>query len=533
MPAENLIPYRRSLRPVRPESFPQYVDQELDKIARSSAEAVQALQGVELLEGPEGPMGPAGPAGPEGPPGENPVGALIDTNNLSDVDDPATARSNLGLASGGSGDIWVEKSGDTMTGPLVISGAGLIVDTDALAVDATNNFVGIGTASPLRSIHARRDLSSVVSIAAFDNEDTTDGNGAVFSFRGATTGAGATSFFEFGAIRAQYTTHNHATAGCELGFFIRAAGAQVAPLVIAPGAVRPASNDLAALGTATLSWSDLFLASGAVINFANGNATVTHSSGKLTSSVPVAVPDAAYGAGWDGSLEVPTKNAVYDKIQTLVSGSNTDQAPSTAPPLLASWTQQNFDASTFAANITAGVDAARTGLRLTYGPATVGNVNSLRALLVAIPSTRWRVTARLRKQSPSSSFGTFGLVFRDSASSTSVTMGIVDEVTGFGYQKLNNDNSYNSVTGWNSGRLDGRMGDFWLQVEWNGTNAIVRISYDGWYFSQITTFTDSKFGFLTNATTHLGFGLSSNFSGAPALFQRTIDLLSWNVETLP
>ena len=32
------------------------------------------------------------------------------------------------------------------------------------------------------------------------------------------------------------------------------------------------------------------------------------------------VPDEAYGVGWNGSTEVPTKNAVYDKIQTLSGG---------------------------------------------------------------------------------------------------------------------------------------------------------------------------------------------------------------------
>jgi hypothetical protein len=31
----------------------------------------------------------------------------------------------------------------------------------------------------------------------------------------------------------------------------------------------------------------------------------------------VTVPDAAYGSGWDGSAEVPTKNAIYDKIESL------------------------------------------------------------------------------------------------------------------------------------------------------------------------------------------------------------------------
>lgn len=29
------------------------------------------------------------------------------------------------------------------------------------------------------------------------------------------------------------------------------------------------------------------------------------------------VPDEAYGSGWNGSTEVPTKNALYDKIETL------------------------------------------------------------------------------------------------------------------------------------------------------------------------------------------------------------------------
>ena len=46
----------------------------------------------------------------------------------------------------------------------------------------------------------------------------------------------------------------------------------------------PLSNDGAALGSTALSWSDLFLASGAVVNFANGNYTLTHSSGLLTTS---------------------------------------------------------------------------------------------------------------------------------------------------------------------------------------------------------------------------------------------------------
>jgi hypothetical protein len=44
----------------------------------------------------------------------------------------------------------------------------------------------------------------------------------------------------------------------------------------------PTANDGAPLGTTALGWSDQFFASGAVINFNNGNMTITHAAGLLT-----------------------------------------------------------------------------------------------------------------------------------------------------------------------------------------------------------------------------------------------------------
>lgn len=55
------------------------------------------------------------------------------------------------------------------------------------------------------------------------------------------------------------------------------------------GNLSPATNDGGGLGTASTSWSDVYLASGGVLNFANGNYTVTHSSGLLTFSGSAAV----------------------------------------------------------------------------------------------------------------------------------------------------------------------------------------------------------------------------------------------------
>ena len=56
-------------------------------------------------------------------------------------------------------------------------------------------------------------------------------------------------------------------------------------------------------------------AAGAVMN--SGASTI--GGVKTFSSVPL-VPDEVYGVAWNGSLGIPTKNAVYDQIQSLVVG---------------------------------------------------------------------------------------------------------------------------------------------------------------------------------------------------------------------
>jgi hypothetical protein len=46
--------------------------------------------------------------------------------------------------------------------------------------------------------------------------------------------------------------------------------------------LNPVTSDGGALGSTTKMWSDIFLASGGVINFNNGNVTLTHAAGKIT-----------------------------------------------------------------------------------------------------------------------------------------------------------------------------------------------------------------------------------------------------------
>lgn len=52
---------------------------------------------------------------------------------------------------------------------------------------------------------------------------------------------------------------------------------------------------------------------------------IVTTAGAVTFAADISVPDEAYDAtAWNGSLEVPTKNAVRDKIETLVGGTPTE-----------------------------------------------------------------------------------------------------------------------------------------------------------------------------------------------------------------
>jgi len=81
------------------------------------------------------------------------------------------------------------------------------------------------------------------------------------------------------------------------------------PTTAFSGNITPKTNDGAAIGSTALQWSDLFLASGGVINIANGNYTVTHTSGVLTFSGAVLSSGAGgigYATGAGGTVTQAT-----------------------------------------------------------------------------------------------------------------------------------------------------------------------------------------------------------------------------------
>lgn len=66
-------------------------------------------------------------------------------------------------------------------------------------------------------------------------------------------------------------------------------GAKTFSATMTTATVQPASNDGGSLGISGTAYADLFLASGGVINWNAGNATLTHSAGLLTSNVPLSL----------------------------------------------------------------------------------------------------------------------------------------------------------------------------------------------------------------------------------------------------
>jgi hypothetical protein len=115
------------------------------------------------------------------------------------------------------------------------------------------------------------------------------------------------------------------------------------------GPLLPNTDDGYALGSTTKEWSDLFLASGAVVNFANGNYTLTHSSGKITGS---------------GDFSIGT-SAVFT-TGTIELGHATANTLSAASGVLSIEGQAVFAANTKNDILQAGTFASDAGANDTY-----------------------------------------------------------------------------------------------------------------------------------------------------------------------
>ena len=138
-------------------------------------------------------------------------------------------------------------------------------------------------------------------------------------------------------------------------------------LTVTAGAFLPGADDSGALGAAATGWSDLFLASGGVLNWANGDVTVTHAADAL------AFAGASSGYSFDAALIPATDDAAalgsaalgWSDAFFAAGAVMTWGAPSTPDATL-----------THSANMLTLAGAGLTVPNLTLSSGTTGNVYS-------------------------------------------------------------------------------------------------------------------------------------------------------------
>jgi hypothetical protein len=112
-----------------------------------------------------------------------------------------------------------------------------------------------------------------------------------------------------------------ATAAAENGrldFSVMTAGALAKELQLAGDDLSPSVSDGLALGTVSLPWSDIFLATGAIIDFANNDSRITHSSGVLT----VSAGDLRVTTAGTNAASVATLNGTQSFQNKTITNSN-------------------------------------------------------------------------------------------------------------------------------------------------------------------------------------------------------------------
>ena len=139
--------------------------------------------------------------------------------------------------------------------------------------------------------------SSQVTIFQGDSASPADNDEVYISYK---TSNDAGEQTELGRFTWVATDVSDGTEDGRLDFAVMTAGTLADELQLDGAALSPSTSDGLAIGTSSLMFSDLFLASGSVINFNNGDITLTHSSNTLTFA--------------GGTLAVPTILATDIKI---------------------------------------------------------------------------------------------------------------------------------------------------------------------------------------------------------------------------
>ena len=271
-------------------------------------------------KGDTGATGATGPAGSMGGPVSSTDNAIVrfdGTGGTTVQDSAVLIDDTTGTTYPAVSDSGALGSATKMWGDLFLASGG-VINWNAGDVTVTHS------ANTLAFAGASSGYSFDAVVLPASSDGAALGSGAVMWSDLFLAGGGVINFNN-GDVTATHSANALAFAGASSGYTFDAV-------------VAPASNDGAALGVATTAmWSDVFLASGAVINFNNGDMTITNAaetltvagdggSGKLAVSVafsetPVALTDGA----------TPALDASLGNIFTLsAAGNRTIAVPTNA-----------------------------------------------------------------------------------------------------------------------------------------------------------------------------------------------------------
>jgi microcystin-dependent protein len=207
------------------------------------------------------------------------------------------------VSAGGTGDVVGPASTTDNAVARFDATTGKLIQNSGVIIDDSNNVSGVGTLANGTQTTTSTNASALAVGA----------NGATNPVLkiNASTALVATGVEITGAAAAARVALAAISSGTDEGLSLDAKGSGTIRLgATSTGAIEfsrpavPTSSDGAALGTSALMWSDLFLASGAVVNFNNGNVTLTHAAGSLTVAGATTVSLGTSAALTTGTIEL-------------------------------------------------------------------------------------------------------------------------------------------------------------------------------------------------------------------------------------
>jgi hypothetical protein len=261
------------------------------------------------------------------------------------------------------GDLRITTAGTNSASAVTVGGAqnltsktltSPIITTSPTAVGATWTDLGTVTTVALATVTGAVDMGGATSLEipngaaptvnadgeiALDTTITDFAGGAIVYYSGA----------EYGVVGMPKTEFVSPSDGDVVTYDAATDLFKLAPAGAGTGATRELDNlqnvaintslisdtdNTDALGSASIGWSDLFLGDGGVINWNNGNATITHSAALLTTNVPVTITGVATANGFAPTDSAATGNRMYlpgaNTLGWAINGSGEMQLTATA-----------------------------------------------------------------------------------------------------------------------------------------------------------------------------------------------------------